>query len=90
METMQAQIDNLMSMIKAQPVAKSGVELSVKLVALKDDNDIESYLVTFGGKGTMAALSGSTVGGKSTIGISRFGDNGGGRIQAIKEAILTR
>eukprot|EP00731_Ephydatia_muelleri_P035011 Em0091g14a len=44
---MQAHIDNLMSMIKAQPVAKSGVQLSVKLVALKDDNDIESYLVTF-------------------------------------------
>eukprot|EP00731_Ephydatia_muelleri_P005845 Em0003g93a len=47
METMQEHIDNLMSMIKAQPVAKSGVELSVKLVALKDDDDIESYLVTF-------------------------------------------
>eukprot|EP00731_Ephydatia_muelleri_P005766 Em0003g14a len=47
METMQAHIDNLMSMIKAQPVAKLGVELSVKLVVLKDDDDIESYLVTF-------------------------------------------
>ncbi|KAL5502001.1 hypothetical protein EMCRGX_G008686 [Ephydatia muelleri] len=39
---MQAHIDNLMSMIKAQPVAKSGVQLSMKLVALKDDDDIES------------------------------------------------
>ena len=47
METMQAHIDNLMSMIKAQPVAKLGVELSMKLVALKDDYDIESYFVTF-------------------------------------------
>ena len=47
METMQSHIDNLMSMIKAQPVAKSGAELSVKLVALKDDDDIESYLITF-------------------------------------------
>ena len=41
METKQAHIDNLMSMIKVQPVAKSGMELSVKLVALKDDNDID-------------------------------------------------
>eukprot|EP00731_Ephydatia_muelleri_P005756 Em0003g4a len=44
---MQAHIDNLMSMIKAQPVAKSGVQLSMKLVALKDDDDIESNLITF-------------------------------------------
>eukprot|EP00731_Ephydatia_muelleri_P002993 Em0001g2993a len=47
METMKSHIDNLMSMIKAQPVAKSGAELSVKLVALKDYDDIESYLITF-------------------------------------------
>ena len=38
----------------------------------------------------MAALSGSTVGGKRSIGVCRFVDNGGGTIQAIKEAILTR
>ena len=99
METMQAHIDNLMSMIKAQPVAKSGVELSVKLVALKDDDDIESYLVTF--ERIMAAhkvekerwlhyLAPQLAGKAHAIGISRFGNNGGGTIHAIKEAILTR
>ena len=36
-----------MSMVKAQPFTKTGVELSVKLVALKEEDGIELYLVTF-------------------------------------------
>ena len=47
MEAMQMHIDNLIAMVKAQPVAMSGVELSMKFKALKDDDDIESYLITF-------------------------------------------
>lgn len=41
METTQVNIDNLMSMVKAQLVTKSGV----KLVVLKQEYHIESYLI---------------------------------------------
>lgn len=34
----QAYIDNLMSIVKAQLVAKLGVELNMKLVALKEED----------------------------------------------------
>ena len=95
METMQAHIDNHMSMVKAQPVAKSGLELSVKLVALKDDDDIESYLITFERimvvhkveKERWSHYLAPQLAGRAQLALAALSI---GEYDAIKEAILTR
>ena len=98
METMQSHINNLMSMIKEQPVAKSGAELSVKLVALRDDDDIESYLITF--ERIMAAHKVEKerwphylvpqLAGKAQLAFAALSITEVGEYEAIKDAILTR
>ena len=98
METMQSHIDNLMSMIKAQPVAKSGAELSVKLVALKDDDDIESYLITFErimaahkvGKERWPHYLAPQLAGKALLAFAALSITEVGEYEAIKDAILIR
>lgn len=50
MDMMTAHMERLMKMVEDQragSAAKSGAELSVKLVPLTEKDDIESYLVTF-------------------------------------------
>ena len=98
METMQSHIDNLMSMVKAQLVAESGVELSVKLVVLKDDDDIELYLITF--ERIMATHKvekerwphylALQLAGKAQLAFTALSIMEVGEYEAIKEAILTR
>eukprot|EP00731_Ephydatia_muelleri_P039306 Em1361g2a len=95
---MQSHIDNLMSMIKAQPVAKSGAELSVKLVALKDDDDIESYLITFErimaahkvGKERWPHYLAPQLAGKALLAFAALSITEVGEYEAIKDAILIR
>eukprot|EP00731_Ephydatia_muelleri_P003621 Em0001g3621a len=95
---MQSHIDNLMSMIKAQPVAKSGAELSVKLVALKDDDDIESYLITFErimaahkvGKEWWPHYLAPQLAGKALLAFAALSITEVGEYEAIKDAILIR
>ncbi|KAL5518162.1 hypothetical protein EMCRGX_G003848 [Ephydatia muelleri] len=95
---MQSHIDNLMSMIKAQPVAKSGAELSVKLVALKDDDDIESYLITFErimaahkvGKERWPHYLAPQLAGKALLAFAALSITEVGEYEAIKDAIAMK
>ena len=71
-------MEKLMRIVEERSASssKGATELSVKLVALMERDDIESYLVTFesdhdsaqGRQGTMASLPCSTADGKSSIG----------------------
>ena len=78
-ETMRNQMDQLAKMVVRSVItagAKSPAELGIKLVALRDSDDIEVYLVTFEQimaahkiKKSMAALCGSTADQKGAVSI---------------------